>query len=67
MCGLVWKKYVPRMLLRAYRAAELRVNMLKGNIKMDLKEIALMTKWNKINLISMQCYDHHYQPAYLVK
>jgi hypothetical protein len=32
------------MLLRAYRAAELRANMLKNNIKVDIKEMALMTK-----------------------
>jgi hypothetical protein len=55
------------MLLRAYRAAELHVNMLKDNIKMDFKEIALMTKWNESSLISMQPYDSHYQPGYLVK
>jgi hypothetical protein len=39
MCVIVQKKYVPRMLLTAYRAAGLRVNMLKDNIK----EMALMT------------------------
>jgi hypothetical protein len=31
------------MLLRAYRAAELLVNKLKGNTEMDIKETALMT------------------------
>ena len=30
----------PHMLLTAYRAAELRVNVLKGNTKTDTKEIA---------------------------
>jgi hypothetical protein len=67
MCGLVRNKYVPRMLLRAYRAAELQVNMLKDNIKMDFKEIALMTTWNESNFISIQSYHHHYQPGYLVE
>ena len=38
MRGLVQKKYVPHILLRAYRAAELRVNMLKDNIEMELKK-----------------------------
>jgi len=30
------------MLLRAYRVAGLRVNMLKDNIEMDVKVMALM-------------------------
>jgi len=38
----VQKKYVPLMMLRAYRAVGLRVNMLKDNIEIDTKEIALM-------------------------
>ena len=37
MCGLVQNKYVPHMLLTAYRAAELGVNMLKDNIEMELR------------------------------
>ena len=43
MCVIVQKKYVPLMLMRAYRAAGLRVNMLKDNIEMDIKELPLMT------------------------
>jgi hypothetical protein len=43
MCVTVQKKYVPLMLLTAYRAAGLGVNRLKGNIEMDIKEMALMT------------------------
>jgi hypothetical protein len=43
MCVTVQNKHVPLMLLTAYRAAGLRVNMLKDNIKMDIKEMALMT------------------------
>jgi hypothetical protein len=31
------------MFLRGYRAAGLRVNMLKDNIEMGIKEMALMT------------------------
>jgi hypothetical protein len=46
---IVHKKSVPLTLLRAYRAAELRVNMLKDNIKIDMKEMALMT--SGLNLI----------------
>jgi hypothetical protein len=41
------------MLLSAYRAAELRVNMLKDNIKMKIKQMALMTSGlNLINILS---------------
>ena len=43
VCLTVQKVYVPPMLLRAYRAAELCVNMLKDNIEMDSKEMTLMT------------------------
>jgi hypothetical protein len=50
MCVIVQKKYVPLMLLTAYRAAGLRVNMLKDNIEMDSKETALMTSGLKITL-----------------
>jgi len=41
MRGLVQKKYVPHILLTAYRAAELRVNLLKDNIEMELKKYRL--------------------------
>jgi len=51
MCVIVQKKYVPLMLLTAYRAAGLRVNMLKDNIEMDIKEMAIMT--SGINMISI--------------
>jgi hypothetical protein len=37
MCAIVHKECVPFMFPRAYRAAELRVNMLKDNIEMDIK------------------------------
>ena len=43
MCVIMQKKYVPLMLLRAYRAAGLCVNMLKDNNEIDIKEMALMT------------------------
>jgi hypothetical protein len=43
MCVSVQKKYVPLMLLPAYRAPGLRVNMLKDDIEMGSKETALMT------------------------
>jgi hypothetical protein len=42
MSVVVQKKYVALMLLRAYRATEVRVNNLKANIKMSSKEIWLM-------------------------
>jgi hypothetical protein len=40
MCVLVNRKYFPFMFLRAYRAAELRVNMLQNNIGMGIKILA---------------------------
>ena len=46
----VQKKYVALMLLTAYRAAGLRVNMLKDNIEMDRKEMALMIARSENNL-----------------
>jgi hypothetical protein len=39
MCGLAQKQYVALMLLTAYRAAEIHVNVFKDNIKMGIKEI----------------------------
>ena len=53
MCGLAQKQYVPLMLLTAYIASELLVNMLKDNIKMEIKGMALMTRWNESNLINV--------------
>ena len=49
MCVTGQKKYVPLILLTAYRAARLRENMLKDNIKMDSKEIVLMTTRTEFN------------------
>ena len=43
MCVTGQKKYLSVMLLTAYRAAGLRVNMLRDNTEMDIKEMALMT------------------------
>ena len=37
------KKYLSLMLLTAYRAAGLRVNMQRDNTEIDIKEMALMT------------------------
>jgi hypothetical protein len=42
MCVIVDKEYVSLMLLTAYRAALLRVNMLKDNIEIDIKQIPLI-------------------------
>jgi hypothetical protein len=39
MCVTAEQKYVPFLLLTAYRAAELLVNTLKDNIKINIKEI----------------------------
>jgi len=49
----VQKKYFTFMLLRAYRAAGLHVNMLKDNIEMDVKEMALMIAWSKNKFFSI--------------
>jgi hypothetical protein len=38
MWVIVQNKYVALMLLRAYRAAGLLVNMLKDNTEMDIKK-----------------------------
>ena len=40
MCVIVHKKYVALMLLTAYRDDGLRVNMLKGDTEIDIKNIA---------------------------
>jgi hypothetical protein len=45
----VQKKYVPIMLLRAYRAAELRLSMHKDNIEMNSKEMALISMGTELN------------------
>jgi hypothetical protein len=49
---LVQKKYVPFMLLGAYRAAQLLVNMLKDNIELDIKNGAY-DQGTKLNLINI--------------
>jgi hypothetical protein len=54
---IVQKKYVPVMLLRAYRAAELRVNMLKDNTKMDIKEMALNIASTILNWINIALWS----------
>jgi hypothetical protein len=41
------------MFLRAFRAAELWVNMLKDNIEMDIKGIALMTSRTENKLLNI--------------
>jgi hypothetical protein len=42
MCVIMHKEYIALMLLTAYRAPRLRVNMLKDNIEMDIKQIPLI-------------------------
>jgi hypothetical protein len=49
MCVIVQKKYLPLMLMRAYRAAELRLNMLKDNIEMNSKEMTLISMGTELN------------------
>jgi hypothetical protein len=50
MCVIVQKKYIALMLLRAYRAAELRLNMLKDNIEMNSNKMARISMRAEINL-----------------
>jgi len=49
MCVIVQKKYVLLMLLTAYRAAGLSVNLLKGVVEMDIVVMVLMIYDLKIN------------------
>jgi hypothetical protein len=41
------------VLLRAYMAAGLLVNVLKNDIEIDIKEIALMTNRTELNLVNI--------------
>ena len=52
MCVCDCGEKVPLMLLTAYRAAGLRVNMLKDYIEMDIKEMAFMT--SGLTMINIQ-------------
>jgi hypothetical protein len=57
MCVAGQMKYVPLMLQRAYRAAGLGVSMLKDNIEMDIKEMALMftrTQYDQYTILRSQ-------------
>jgi len=46
------RKYFPVYLLRTYRAAVLRVNIIKDNIEMDITKMVLMT--SGLNMIKIQ-------------
>ena len=60
VCVLVHKKYVPLMFLRGYRAAELRVNILKYNIEMDVKYLEIMSTQTEIIWSIYNINYHHY-------
>jgi len=51
MLVLVKKKYLPLMFLSEYNVVGLHVSMFQNNIKMDIKEVALMIEWTVLNLI----------------
>ena len=53
MFVIVQKKYVPLMLLKAYRVAELRVNMLRDNIEIDITEMAAVSMRTELNLTNI--------------
>ena len=61
------KKYVSFMLLPAYRAAELFVNMLKDNFGKESKEMALMIKRTENNCTSTYSQYRSIQSQYLVE
>jgi hypothetical protein len=65
MCVTVQKKYVPLILLTAYRAAGIRVIKVKDNIEMDIKEMPLMTRG--LNRFNTQSKVHSYQSRYLTE
>jgi len=67
MCVILQKKYVPLMLMRAYRAAGLCVNMLKDNIEMDIKETALMLTRTENNFINSFSKYRLFHSIYLVE
>ena len=49
-------KYVIFMLLTAYRAAGLYVNVLKDNIEIDIKGKVLVIKWTE-NYLSIHIHN----------
>jgi len=67
MCLFVQKNYIPLIFLRGYKAARLRVNMLDGDIKIDIKNVVPSTKWIENNLLNVYSYYHHFQSRYLLK
>jgi hypothetical protein len=54
------------MLLTAYRAAGLRVNRLKVNTEIDIKETVLMIMLNENNILNMSSQYRHFHSRYLV-
>ena len=66
LCVTGQKKYVPLMLLTAYRAAGLRVNMLKDNIEIGIKEIAFIFTLIENNIISTYSQYRQIHSRYLV-
>ena len=59
--------YVPFILLTAYSAAGLRVNMLKNNIEFDIKETALIIKWSGNKFINTYSKYGQFHSRYLVE
>jgi hypothetical protein len=58
-------KYFPLMFLKAYRAGGWRVNMLKDNMKMFIKEIVLRITRTENNFINTYSQYRHFQSQYL--
>ena len=54
MCVIVQSYYFPHVFLIACMTAGLRVNVLKDNTEIDIKEIVLMSTRNELNLINTQ-------------
>ena len=64
---IVQKKYVALMLPTAYRAAGLRVNMLKENNEIDIKEMALIITGTENNFINTYSKYRQFHSRYLAE
>ena len=63
----VQKKYIPLILVTAYRAAGLRVKRLQDNIETDIKEMALMITRTENNISNTYSQYRHFHSRHLVQ
>ena len=64
MCVIVREKYVVLMLLRANRAAGLRVKGLQDIFEIDCTEMALMIAESENNSVNKYSSDHYFYPRH---